>query len=161
VELIVVDQIGRISRRLLCWALEGWELIKGPLILTVPFFLKRKTLEHELEIRALVFDLAIHNGTNRLGMFGVPSCGVAVRVDLDMLVEAIYVAPGAVSWFSARGGSVVARLGARFGSCSHHVPVDNRRGHLKRKYERASVHPIGNTTDSGISRSISLLTVST
>lgn len=90
------------------------ELVKGPLILTDPFFLKRKSFEHEHEFRALVFDLPIHNGTIDWECSAFPGGGVAVPIDLEMLVEAIYVAPGAPPWFRQVVESAVERLGARF-----------------------------------------------
>lgn len=58
-----------------------------------PFFCKRKNFEEEHELRAGVHALSGEQGTMRL----VPA-GAYVPVNLDTLVDAVYVAPEAPEW---------------------------------------------------------------
>lgn len=64
------------------------------------YFLKRKSLEHEREFPALLWALAVDaDGHVDLNVPVFPDGGVAVPVNLDVLIEAIHVSPGAPQWF--------------------------------------------------------------
>jgi len=56
----------------------------------VPFFHKRKSFLHEQELRAIIrgFDYDLNNG------------GIKLPIDLNLLIEKIYVAPYAPKWFN-------------------------------------------------------------
>jgi hypothetical protein len=68
---------------------------------------KRKSFEHEQELRALVW-LLINKGTD---LSASPPDGVNVRVDVPCLIRKVYVSPSAGSWFV----DVVAALLDKFG----------------------------------------------
>jgi hypothetical protein len=61
--------------------------------------IKRKSFEHEREFRAVLLDS--DSGPT----------GVSVPVRLDQLVESVFVAPSAASWFADLVSKVVARYG--------------------------------------------------
>jgi hypothetical protein len=65
-----------------------------------PFVHKRKSFEHEQELRAVVNVIppaAIKNETFDLSMTSQDD-GIAIKVDLDILIESIYVAPTSPPW---------------------------------------------------------------
>jgi len=71
------------------------------------FLHKRKSFEHERELRALVF-----MPHNRDGVQGpVPEDGIDVVVDLRVLVEAVHLAPGSPLWFENTVRSTLKVLG--------------------------------------------------
>jgi hypothetical protein len=82
----------------------------------LPFIHKRKSFEHECELRAVAQTIP--------GKFGVPalteeqSCfdrfGDFVPIDLATLVEILYVAPTAPLWFVELVKSVVNQYGFSF-----------------------------------------------
>ena len=65
----------------------------------LPFLYKRKSFHHEQEIRALknVGDINTFNGKRLNGE--PPDNGISVMVDLEKLIECIYVSPKAPTWF--------------------------------------------------------------
>ena len=78
-----------------------------------PFVHKRKSFEHEREVRALV---ARWPGPEH-GMDldkGTIAHGVKIRVDIEKVVERVYVAPGAPEWFAELVSAVVNRYGYGF-----------------------------------------------
>ena len=67
-----------------------------------PFIHKRKNFEHENEVRAIVVK-------------GNASAeGVKIRVDLERLIERIYVSPSAPRWFAELTSSVANKYGYSF-----------------------------------------------
>ena len=56
----------------------------------VPFFHKRKSFLHEQELRAVIrgFDYDLNNG------------GIKLPIDINLLIESVYVAPYAPKWFN-------------------------------------------------------------
>jgi len=79
------------------------------------YFRKRKSFEHEREFRALAFALAVNSeGHVDLAVPVFPDGGVAVPVDLDVLVEGLFVVPGAPSWFTQTVEATIERFGKRF-----------------------------------------------
>ncbi len=78
-----------------------------------PFAFKRKSFEHEQEVRAIItkwpaaenfFDFSVETIKH----------GLNVRVDLDRLIQKVYVAPNAPAWFSDLVKGVVQRYGYSF-----------------------------------------------
>lgn len=67
-----------------------------------PFMHKRRSFEHERELRAVTVLWPRESGA-------LPESGIWVRVDLNHLIEKIYVAPAAPPWFSDLASKVVAR----------------------------------------------------
>ncbi len=63
------------------------------------FWYKRKAFAYEQEVRAVLTD------------FKAKTSGISIRVDLDKLIEAIYISPYAPSWFEAVVRSVVEKYG--------------------------------------------------
>ena len=60
-----------------------------------PIMHKRKSFEHERELRAVRCDVqACEKGMER-----PPNCGESIPVDLGKLIQNIYVAPSAPEWF--------------------------------------------------------------
>ncbi|MGI8422980.1 MAG: hypothetical protein ACR2NO_02490 [Chloroflexota bacterium] len=77
-----------------------------------PILTKRRSFEHEREVRAMlrldpVSELPVEEIPPELF---VP--GVSVAVDLETLLESVYVAPGAPRWFREVVESVVDKYGA-------------------------------------------------
>lgn len=75
-----------------------------------PVVHKRKSFEHERELRVV---LAKWPTEARFGG-GIVERGVSVTVDLDTLVEGIYLAPKTAPWLSNLTGSVLQKYGRRF-----------------------------------------------
>ena len=89
-----------------------------------PFIHKRKSFEHERELRIIWFDREAANvnmSNRRLGdelpeefMEGVRPGGVTARVDLAALIAEVRVSPPAPSWFKDVVDAVVKRYGFNF-----------------------------------------------
>jgi len=63
-----------------------------------PFMHKRKSFEHEKEIRAVILDLNTKN--QKLDLDSIKfSHGFYVPIDLEILIEKIYVSPTSPDWF--------------------------------------------------------------
>lgn len=80
--------------------------------LWTPMFQKRKSFEHEREIRALVMDW--ERMTTLRGAWSYepnPTLGRDVKVDLRVLLERIHIAPLAPAWYRNAVTKVVAALG--------------------------------------------------
>ena len=73
-----------------------------------PFVHKRKSFEHEREVRALVSPWFTRDAKEPL------NGGVQIRMDIETLVEKIYVAPSAPAWFTELTSAVVGRYGYNF-----------------------------------------------
>lgn len=71
------------------------------------FLHKRKSFEHERELRALVF--MPHNGHGVQDL--VPAEGIDIAVEVRLLVEAIHLAPGSPSWFENTVRATLVTLG--------------------------------------------------
>jgi hypothetical protein len=75
-----------------------------------PFVHKRKSFEHERELRIVIQDIACRS-YSRSWNLSQNECGRNIAVDLSQLVEAIYVAPGTPSWKRDAVESVARRFG--------------------------------------------------
>jgi len=76
-----------------------------------PFLYKRKSFEHEHEVRAVIFKIPTEDGKINWEFEPFESGGEYVSIDIDRLIEAIYVSPTAPGWFKVLVESVVARYG--------------------------------------------------
>jgi hypothetical protein len=83
------------------------EISKGPLIM-----LKRKSFEHEREIRAIAVDDALELWPENPSPF--PAGGEVVKVNLNALIEQVYVAPEAPVWFKTLVEDVIRAYGFTF-----------------------------------------------
>ena len=77
--------------------------------LRVPYFLKRKSFEHESEVRALTQDFPSPDGVHVDMTQPVYDVGTYYEVDLSFLVEEVVVAPYAEEWFMELVQAVASR----------------------------------------------------
>jgi len=84
------------------------------------YFYKRKSFAHEMEVRAVMQDLPLvpaSSGNSATGLAydtaRLPLEGRLLLVDLDSLIEEIYVAPGAPAWL----GEVIRGVVERYRLC--------------------------------------------
>lgn len=75
------------------------------------FLYKRKSFEHERELRAVVLE---STGDTQPVSERWNDGGVNIKVDLDALIDAIYIAPSAPSWFASVVTATVAQFGRSF-----------------------------------------------
>ncbi|MDM5329846.1 hypothetical protein [Neobacillus sp. CF12] len=71
-----------------------------------PFLFKRKSFEHEREIRAIIDDSNINNESRKLPQFEI---GTNINVDLNILIENVYVAPTSPKWFKDLASSLLRK----------------------------------------------------
>jgi hypothetical protein len=70
-----------------------------------PYLHKRKSFEHEKELRAIIL---------KLPMIEDIDFGINIKIDIETLIEGIYIAPTAPKWFAELVESVVKRYGFNF-----------------------------------------------
>lgn len=78
--------------------------------LLAPFLHKRQSFEHEQEVRAIIQRMPDATLPDRVSPFAGTG-GTYAKVDLQILLEAIYVSPVAPSWYF----DLVQRLVSRYG----------------------------------------------
>lgn len=77
------------------------------------FVHKRKSFEHEREVRALIMKWP--EGEEELDFSRETiGDGLKIRVDIERLIERIYVAPSAPDWFAELVSAVIQRYGYEF-----------------------------------------------
>ena len=76
-----------------------------------PFLYKRISFEHERELRAVIQELPVNEKGAVDWSKPLPATGIYVRVDVQELVQGIYVSPGAPAWFCELAGSVIEKYG--------------------------------------------------
>ena len=74
-----------------------------------PFMFKRKSFEHEKEVRALIDSEKIH----KEDLSSLTTYGFKNRIDLNVLIDEIYVDPTASDWFLGLVQKVVDRYGVK------------------------------------------------
>lgn len=73
-----------------------------------PFIYKRKSFKHEQELRALIWKLPIiNNGIDFSGKSNPD--GLYIKVDLDTLLEKVYLAPTSPKWLNELVNSVISK----------------------------------------------------
>ena len=76
-----------------------------------PFLHKRRSFQHERELRGVVLDSG-GLADSRPGLPGRPELpGLPIDVDLNVLIESVYVAPTSPGWFRELVGRVLKRYG--------------------------------------------------
>lgn len=75
-----------------------------------PFVHKRKSFEHERELRGLIMKWPISSDSLNFDEDTIDR-GLPVKVDIEELIEKIYVAPNAPSWFTTLVNTAVKRYG--------------------------------------------------
>ncbi len=92
-----------------------------------PFVHKRLSFRHEREVRAVVSDFTRRPGTDEVGA-GLdrqnPPPGVAVDVDLELLIQEVRVSPEAPSWFAGAIRGATERYGFVFPVVQSALAVD-------------------------------------
>lgn len=78
-----------------------------------PFVHKRKSFEHERELRAVIQNLP-SNGQSILADLPNPTSGRPVPLDLSSLIQEVYVSPSAPVWFSELALNVTRKYGLSF-----------------------------------------------
>lgn len=79
-----------------------------------PFIHKRKSFEHEREVRALIEKPPTTCEDQKGNFKDTIDCGIKIRVNVERLVEKIYVAPSAPDWFSDLVRTVSQRYDCTF-----------------------------------------------
>jgi hypothetical protein len=82
-----------------------------------PFIHKRKSFEHEHELRAVIQAIGsnmVDVGTFQFVESGVPPEGVLVPVDIVELIRKVHVAPSSPAWFADAVRAIVQRFGHGF-----------------------------------------------
>ncbi len=80
-----------------------------------PYIFKRKSFEHERELRAVITrNVSAKDYPNQIFIGGknflsLPEKGVEISVNLDELIEEIYVSPTCEKWFKKLVGSVMKK----------------------------------------------------
>lgn len=83
---------------------EDFQKLRIPLFGNVlsPSFIKRKSFEHEHEVRALYWhtsDFSAGMSSIQSGMIPPKRAGFLIKVELEVLVDSVYVSPTCPSWF--------------------------------------------------------------
>lgn len=79
------------------------------------FVHKRKSFKHELEVRALIWKPPTV-ALDQIGLYqDTITDGVNVKVNVELLIEKVYVAPSAPGWLSDLVRAVAQRYGFTFG----------------------------------------------
>jgi hypothetical protein len=76
--------------------------------LFAPFFFKRRSFMHENELRAVIWNEEPSNG------FDLSAGGCKVKVDLEKLVESVYVSPTSGKIFTSLVSDIISKFGYTF-----------------------------------------------
>lgn len=78
-----------------------------------PFLYKRKSFEHERELRAVILKFASHEDAFEKPILYVDPkwFGIYVKTDLDMLIDTIVVSPSVPDWFIDLVTSIMKKYG--------------------------------------------------
>lgn len=91
------------------------DLIDNPSNYLEAFVHKRKSFEHEKEIRAVVFKGPwTPNGEQFDFKIETIQHGLHIKVDIECLIEKIFIAPGAPKWLADLVKAVVKQYGYSF-----------------------------------------------
>ena len=75
-----------------------------------PFTHKRKSFEHEKEIRAVIQELPNQERGIAVGIDN-QSSGVTVKIDLEKLIKVVHVSPTAPRWFAGLTSDIAKKYG--------------------------------------------------
>ncbi|MCJ7632894.1 DUF2971 domain-containing protein [Candidatus Bathyarchaeota archaeon] len=90
-----------------------WIDVGNMLNMLSPFVHKRKSFEHEREVRAVVTKWPVGEKGMDFSQETI-SDGIKIKVDIERLIERIYVAPSSPDWFADLVRAVVQRYGYDF-----------------------------------------------
>lgn len=76
-----------------------------------PFVYKRRSFEHEREVRSVLREEPVNSGTNAVDWSLDTPEGINVPVALDRLINTIYVSPASQPWLLELVKSVVTKFG--------------------------------------------------
>ena len=79
-----------------------------------PFVHKRMSFSHEQELRALIQNLPVEDDSIAVGKVN-PEKGEPIPVELERLIEKVYVGPSAPAWYADLARKVISR---------HGLPID-------------------------------------
>lgn len=79
-----------------------------------PFVHKRKSFEHEREVRGLIAKWPLDRENSLDFSKETIQHGIEIKIDIETLIEKIYVAPNAPSWFTELVDNVIKRYGYKF-----------------------------------------------
>jgi hypothetical protein len=79
-----------------------------------PFLSKRKSFEHEKELRACIWRPPFKPGESKADWIETIDRGCHIAVELPLLVERVFVAPASPAWFTRVVKSTVQRFGFDF-----------------------------------------------
>jgi hypothetical protein len=79
----------------------------------LPFFHKRKSFEHEREVRGLAIKWPVETGKLDFTRETITQ-GLQIKINLEQLVERIYIAPSAPEWFADVVRGVIHKYGYEF-----------------------------------------------
>ena len=77
-----------------------------------PFISKRRSFEHEKELRCLIWTSQNNKNNIKDNKFKHVN-GMYVSVDVPMLIQKVFIAPTAPTWFGETISSVVSKLGLK------------------------------------------------
>jgi hypothetical protein len=86
-----------------------------------PFVHKRKSFEYEKEVRAVIMKWPTDDQTGLDFSRNTIEHGLLMPVDMDMLVERVYVSPDSPSWFTSLVSSVVQKYGFNYEVTQSHL----------------------------------------
>lgn len=89
-----------------------------------PFVHKRKSFEHEREIRALTYLNPQHLEKDDDFFTPNPNLGINVKIDRDVLINKVYVSPTAPPWFYDLTKSVMKKYGVEKEVIMSNLAVD-------------------------------------
>ena len=75
-----------------------------------PFIHKRTSFMHEKEVRAIIQQLPIKDGTINWNL-KPPEDGIYINVDLNVIIDMVYVSPDAQQWFKDLVESILKKYG--------------------------------------------------
>lgn len=77
-----------------------------------PFLYKRKSFEHERELRAIIQDMPFKNGEIDFKK-EIFKLGVDIPIDPDILIDKIYISPTSSEWFTDLVKSTINKYGLK------------------------------------------------
>lgn len=76
-----------------------------------PFIHKRTSFMHEKEVRAIIQQLPFEDGTIDLNLKPSDEDGIYINVDLNVIIDMVYVSPDAQQWFKDLVESILKKYG--------------------------------------------------
>jgi hypothetical protein len=90
------------------------DMLDGMMNTFTPFVHKRKSFEYEREVRAVIAKYPV-SAKGIVFDEETITDGIKIKVDIEELIDKIYIAPSAPSWFAELVSGLVRRYGYEFG----------------------------------------------